>query len=150
MQAGADRPPGLEHALPQPSFSPAELAPLNPEQFQWPAWGLWAQTSGQSGEEPDTPEAKRLMALKAEWGKTTDEAQRTAIWDEMLSIWADQVFTIGIVTGVDQLVVVGNRLKNLPERGVYNFDPGAFFGMYRPDTFWLGEAEQQTAAKDAP
>ena len=68
----------------------------------------------------------------------------------MLSIWADQVFTIGIVTGVDQLVVVSNRLKNLPERGVYNFDPGAFFGMYRPDTFWLGEAEQQTAAKDAP
>ncbi len=141
---------GLENALPKPSFSPAELAPLNPEQFQWPAWGLWAQTSGQSGEEPDTPEAKRLLALKAEWGRTTDEAQRTAIWDEMLSIWADQVFTIGIVTGVDQLVVVSNRLKNLPERGVYNFDPGAFFGMYRPDTFWLGDAEQQTAAKDTP
>jgi peptide/nickel transport system substrate-binding protein len=46
--------------------------------------------------------------------------------------------------------VVSDRLKNLPERGIYNFDPGAFFGMYRPDTFWLGESEQQTAAKDAP
>ena len=141
---------GLENALPKASFSPAELAPLNPEQFQWPAWGLWAQTSGQSGEEPDTAEVKRLMALKAEWGRTTDEAERTAIWDEMLSIWADQVFTIGIVTGVDQLVVVSDRLKNLPERGVYNFDPGAFFGMYRPDTFWLGDAELETAAKDTP
>jgi peptide/nickel transport system substrate-binding protein len=50
------------------------------------------------------------------------------------------------VTGVDQLVVVRDRLRNLPERGVYNFDPGAFFGIYRPDTFWL-EDEQQTAAK---
>jgi peptide/nickel transport system substrate-binding protein len=88
--------------------------------------------------------------LKAEWGGTTDDARRSEIWDEMLSIWSDQVFTIGIVTGVDQLVVVSDRLKNLPERGIYNFDPGAFFGMYRPDTFWLAEPEQQTAAKDAP
>jgi peptide/nickel transport system substrate-binding protein len=142
--------PGLENALPTPAFSPAELAPLNPEQFQWPAWGLWTQTSGQSGEEPDMPEAKRLLALKADWGKTTDEARRTEIWDEMLSIWADQVFTIGIVTGVDQLVVVSDKLKNLPERGIYNFDPGAFFGMYRPDTFWLGDPELKTAAKEAP
>ncbi len=31
--------------------------------------------------------------------------------------------------------------RNVPERGVYNFEPGAFFGMYRPDTFWFAEPE---------
>lgn len=141
---------GLEHALPKASFNPAELAPLNPEQFQWPAWGLWAQTSGQSGEEPDMEPVKRLMALKAEWGATEDEARRTEIWHDMLGIWADEVFTIGLVQGVDQLVVVSDKLKNVPERGIYNFDPGAFFGMYRPDTFWFDEGEQKTASAGTP
>ena len=93
------------------------------------------------------PEVKRLMALKAEWGRTTDEARRAEIWHEMLSIWADQVFTIGIVQGVDQLVVVSHRLRNVPLRGVYNFDPGAYFGMYRPDTFWFDEGEEQVTAE---
>ena len=65
----------------------------------------------------------------------------------MLSIWADQVFTIGIVQGVDQLVVVSDRLRNVPLRGVYNFDPGAYFGMYRPDTFWFDEGEEQVTAE---
>jgi peptide/nickel transport system substrate-binding protein len=25
----------------------------------------------------------------------------------------------------------------VPEQGFYNWDPGAFFGIYRPDTFWF-------------
>ena len=47
------------------------------------------------------------------------------------------VTTIGIISGVPQPVVVNDRLKNVPETGIYNWDPGAFFGMYRPDSFWL-------------
>ena len=35
--------------------------------------------------------------------------------------------------------IVSNKLQNVPERGTYNFDPGAYFGIYRPDTFWLAE-----------
>jgi peptide/nickel transport system substrate-binding protein len=33
----------------------------------------------------------------------------------------------------------------VPEEGFYNWDPGAFFGIYKPDTFWLDASE--TAAK---
>ena len=91
------------------------------------------------GEEPDLDAVKELMALKEEWGKAADDAAREAVWHEMLSLWTDQVFTIGIVSGVEQLVVVTNRLQNVPEHGIYNFDPGAYFGMYRPDTFWFAE-----------
>jgi peptide/nickel transport system substrate-binding protein len=140
---------GLENALLKPSQSPAELTPLNPEQFQWPAWGLWAQSSGQMGEAPDYEPVLQLMALKEEWSKAADDAERTKVWHKMLSIWADQVFTIGIVSGVDQLVVVSNKLRNVPEHGVYNFEPGAFFGIYKPDTFWFGDEERTTAAADA-
>jgi len=34
-------------------------------------------------------------------------------------------------------VVVDNRLRNVPEKGVYNWNPGAHFGIYHPDGFWL-------------
>jgi peptide/nickel transport system substrate-binding protein len=140
---------GLENGLLNASMSPAEFAPLTPDQFQWPSWGLWAETSGQAGEEPDLESVKHLMALKQKWSAAEAPEEREAVWHEILSHWADQVFTIGIVQGVDQLVVVSNRLRNVPKNGVYNFDPGAFFGMYRPDTFWF-EDERKTASAEEP
>ena len=30
----------------------------------------------------------------------------------------------------------------MPEKGIYNWDPGAFFGIYRPDTFWFSEPQK--------
>jgi peptide/nickel transport system substrate-binding protein len=136
---------GLENGLPNPTHTPAELAPLSGEQYQWPAWGLWAETQGQIGEEPDLEPVRRLMALKAEWGKAETPQRQEEIWHEMLSLWGDQVFTIGVVSGVDQIVTVSNRLRNVPKRGIYNFNPGAFFGMYHPDTFWLDDSQAQAA-----
>jgi peptide/nickel transport system substrate-binding protein len=29
------------------------------------------------------------------------------------------------------------RLHNLPERDFYNWEPGAYFGLYQPDVFWM-------------
>ncbi len=128
---------GLENALLRASMSPAEFAPQTPDQFQWPAWGLWAQTSGQMGEEPDLGAVVKLMALNDKWSEAATPEAREAAWHEVLELWTDQVFTIGIVSGVEQLVVVSDRLRNVPERGTYNYNPGAYFGMYRPETFWL-------------
>ncbi len=54
----------------------------------------------------------------------------------MLTAHADNVFSIGVVTGVPQPVAVKSGLVNLPEKGIYSWDPGAVFGVYRPDTFW--------------
>ncbi len=36
-----------------------------------------------------------------------------------------------------QPVVATNTLKNVPDNGLYNWDPGAYFGIYKPDSFWL-------------
>jgi peptide/nickel transport system substrate-binding protein len=41
------------------------------------------------------------------------------------------------VTGNLQPVVIGNDVRNVPAEGLYNWDPGAYFGIYRPDTFWF-------------
>ena len=60
----------------------------------------------------------------------------------MLRINADEALRIGIVSNIDQIVVVSGRLKNVPQRGIYNWNPGAFFGMYRPDSFFLTRPAQ--------
>jgi peptide/nickel transport system substrate-binding protein len=30
----------------------------------------------------------------------------------------------------------------VPEKGLYNWEPGSFFGMYRPETFWFTDARR--------
>ena len=55
----------------------------------------------------------------------------------MLEINRDQMFTIGIVNRVPTPVVVNDFLRNVPERGFYGISPGAYFGVYKPDTFWF-------------
>jgi peptide/nickel transport system substrate-binding protein len=51
-------------------------------------------------------------------------------------------------------VVVNDRLRNVPGEGIYNWEPGAFFGVYHPDTFWFEDgaatAERATPTASAP
>jgi len=65
----------------------------------------------------------------------------------MLKIHAEQLFTIGLISGTLQPVVVATRLRNVPEQGLYNWDPGAHFGIYAPDTFWMAPPEQVTEGR---
>jgi peptide/nickel transport system substrate-binding protein len=136
---------GLDDGVPVASVSPAELAPTDQEQLQWPKWGDYYDSAGKTGEKPTLPAAVDLLKLNAEWNASTDEADRTRIWQEMLAIDADQVFTIGIVSGVPQPVVVNNHVMNVPKEAIFNWNPGAQFGVYKPDTFWLDTAPPEPA-----
>ena len=59
------------------------------------------------------------------------------IWRQMLRINAEQLFTIGVINSTLQPIVVSKDLNNVPEHGLYSFEPGAFLGRYLPDTFWF-------------
>ena len=120
-------------------MSPWEFAPTAQQQLEWPKWGQYFETKGQAGEPPDLPAAERLLELYEAWLGAADAAERAQIWHEMLRIWADEVYSIGLIAGVPQPVVVSTRLRNVPEEGMYNWDPGAHFGMYKPDTFWFDD-----------
>jgi len=129
---------GIENALANAGTSPVELAPVRQEYFQWPKWGQFVETKGESGEAPDMPEAKELTDLYYAWFRTPDRGERERIWHRMLSLHAEGVFSIGLIAGVPQPVVVNSKLRNLPEEGLYNWDPGSFFGIYHPDALWFG------------
>ncbi len=134
---------GLDFADLRPSNPPLEIAPTEQVQLQWPMWGLYYESKGKSGEKPDLPKAQELVSLLDAWEHAAgDKAKRTGIWQQMLEIWSDQVFTIGVVGGVIQPVVINARLENVPTKGVYSWNPGAHFGIYRPDTFWFEKPGQ--------
>jgi peptide/nickel transport system substrate-binding protein len=130
---------GLNRGLATPEMNPEELAPVSPIQAQWPAWGNHWETKGASGEKPSLPEVARLSELYQNWRNAADYEAQTAIWDEMLSIFTDQVYTIGIVSGGLQPIVVTKSLRNVPEEGIWSFEPTLYFGQYLPDTFWFDE-----------
>jgi peptide/nickel transport system substrate-binding protein len=128
---------GLENGIPSESFSPKELAPTSQQQLQWPKWGQWHETRGKSGEPIDMAAPKELFQLNSDWRNAASPGERTKIWRRMLDIYSDQAYSIGLVASVPQVIVVRNSLRNVPEKAIYNWDPGAHFGVYRPDVFWL-------------
>lgn len=128
---------GIENGLATPDTSPDELAPMSQTQLQWPKFGQYFETGGKSGEPVDMPEVKELQRLYELWMSATSRREREQAWHAMLALHSEQQFTIGVVSGVPQPVVARDTLMNVPERGFYNWDPGAFFGIYRPDTFWF-------------
>jgi peptide/nickel transport system substrate-binding protein len=121
--------------FPTPDMSPAWLAPVTAEQLQWSQWAVFFETKGQSGEAPP-PEAARLAQLYDAWLRSTSREERRRIWGAMLDINAEELFSIGVIGGTLQPVIVKNGLKGVPARAVYAWDPGAHFGIYSPDTFY--------------
>jgi peptide/nickel transport system substrate-binding protein len=128
---------GLENGLATPDSSPDELAPTNQTQLQWAKFGQYYETAGKSGDPVDIPEVKELAGLYQVWQEAKTRGERERAWHAMLELHTEQQFSIGVVSGVPQPVVARGTLVNVPEQGMYNWDPGAFFGMYRPDTFWF-------------
>jgi peptide/nickel transport system substrate-binding protein len=128
---------GLENGIPSADMSPQEFAPTSQQQYQWPKWGQYFETGGDVGEKPDLPEALQLLELYEDWRLAITTEERRLIWDQMLAINADQVFSIGVIAGVPQPVVVRDQMRNVPEEAIFNWEPGAQLGIYRPDTFWM-------------
>ncbi len=136
---------GHENGIATPDMSPEELAPVGQHQLCWSKWGQHYETKGEGGETVDMPIPKQLLALLDEWRRTPDSAGRERIWHEMLSIHAEQIFSIGLISAAKQPVVVDARLRNVPKVGTWNWDPGAHFGIHRMDTFWFAEMPEQAS-----
>lgn len=139
---------GLPNAIPSADMSPAQLAPTSQQQLQWSQWGKHYETG--LGDAPELPAAQQLLALNSQWRWATEPEQRTAIWQQMLDIYSDNVFSIGTVARVLQPIVVRNNLRNLPSEGLWNWEPNAYFGVYRLDRLWLdSEKESESETKNS-
>ena len=133
---------GIDNGIATPRFAPHEFVPTNEDQLNWPQWGMFHLAEGKAGQQCDLPEGQELVRLYGDWVSAENEAERTAAWKAILELSADQVFSIGIVNSVPQPVVISDRLRNVPEKAIYSWDPGGHFGVFRPDTFWFADAKE--------
>ncbi len=132
---------GWNNGVPTADTEPYELAPVDQANFSWPRWGQYHQTKGAAGEPVDVPEVERLLRLYGQWLLAGSAERRAAIWREMLAIHADQVFCIGTVARAPVPVAATRRLRNVPERALYAWDPGAHLGIHHIDEFFLAPDE---------
>jgi peptide/nickel transport system substrate-binding protein len=128
---------GLDNGIPTPAVNPKALAPTSHEQLQWTQWGIHFESGGKKGSSPDLKEATELLDLYKQWRTAATTDARTQTWHRMLALYTSQVFSIGLVNSTFQPVVVSTRLRNVPDKGFYGFDPTAYFGVYGMDTFWF-------------
>jgi peptide/nickel transport system substrate-binding protein len=128
---------GCITCVPTADSSPKEFAPTMLGGLQWPRWGMFIESKGKQGEKCDMKEASQLLDDLDQWENAADEATRRKVWDHMLDINMEQVFSIGTVNGILQPIVVGPKVRNVPKEGYYSFDPGGYIGLYKPDTFWF-------------
>lgn len=128
---------GVTTAAPTIDTSPREFTPVMQGGLQWPKWGLFVESKGKQGEACDMEEGKQLLELLQKWERSADNAERRKAWDDILQVNAEQVFSIGTVNEVSQPVTVGKRMRNVPAKGYWAWDPGGYIGLYEPDTFWM-------------
>ena len=134
---------GIENGLITANSSPAEFVPTSQQSLQWPKWGQYYETNGKAGERPTEEHIIHLLELYQRWKNTATQKEKSEIWEKILKIHSDQIYSIGLVAAVLQPVVVSSRLKNVPLSAIYNWNPGAHFGIYKPDTFWFGAAGEE-------
>ncbi len=132
---------GVENGLITANSSPAEFVPTSQQSLQWPKWGQYHETNGKAGEKPTGEHVIHLLELYQRWKNTAAQKEKSKIWQKILEIHSDQVYSIGLVAAVLQPVVVSSQLKNVPLSAIYNWNPGAHFGIYKPDTFWFATVD---------
>ncbi len=133
---------GVDNGIANADMSPHEFAPTTQNQLQWPKWGQFYETGGDAGEAPDMENVVRLGELNNYWRTAASSDERAKVWREILDIHSDQVFSVGVICGARQPVVVSNDLRNVPKEGIYSWEPSSYFGIYRPDTFWFNSDNQ--------
>ena len=127
---------GFENGIPTADMPPVDFVPSSVDQLSWASWGDYYETAGANGEKVDWEPAIQLSELYASWLQSMSDQERRQIWQKILDIHADQTIHIGLVNEVSQPVVIKD-VENVPDHGIYGWDPGAQFGIHRMDEFWM-------------
>ena len=83
-----------------------------------PDHGLWYRTNGKSGEKP-TGDIARIMTINDELQRTLDAEKRNQLIKEAIELHIKNLWMIGTVGNLPQVVVVSNRLGNVPEKLIF-------------------------------
>lgn len=103
----------------------------------WPDFINWIQTKGEEGIEPPE-EIKYLRKLADKLATDPDPAERDKAAVELIELQAENLWSIGTVALPPQPVMVSNKLKNVPDRGLWDWSM-RYMSPYYPVQFYLDD-----------
>ena len=103
---------GIDNGVPTADMNPGELAPDDgrPAAMAGLGHALPDRTARRAQRRP-SPRSSSWSSCLKKWRGSAELAERTAIWHEMLALYTDQVFSIGIVNATLQPVVSARRMQ---------------------------------------
>lgn len=101
-------------------------------------WGIWFTSGGSDGEVPPA-HIQRLFKLSAEWKTLLPGSDRyMEVGAEMVRINLDNMMIIGTVAELPNPTVISNRLRNVTQWTVQNYNYGRAYA-FRPDQWYFAE-----------
>lgn len=97
-------------------------------------WTEWYNTDGQSGEEP--PEFVQRMFELWDIMNSIDQGEVTQAGRELLEIYIDPLFSIGMVGLTPWPILAKENLRNIPEHGLTGWD-WTYLSRYQPEQFYF-------------
>ena len=138
---------GIENGLATADMSPWEFAPTAQQQLEWPKWGQFMETKGTAGERPDLPEAVRLQgALRGLARRRRCRGARPDLARNAADLGRTRSTRSASSPACSSRSSSTRKLRNVPAEGMYNWDPGAHFGIYKPDGFWFDQSATPAAS----
>ena len=137
-----------------PLVEPRSFVPTYIESFYAPANGIWFQKGGlygdpkalQGGQAPPVGgPTRRSMELLEEARQQPTRAKQVAVFNKVLDIAADEVWSISIATPPPQLAVVKNGFRNVPRNVIYgaSYNTPSNAGI---ETFYFDKATESAGA----
>lgn len=112
------------------------FAPVGrPHASPWPAWVNWYTSSGKQGLEPPE-QIKQLIAWNEEVGSGTDEKAVREAGEKLCEAQAKNLWVVGTVTMAPQPIIVSKKLKNVPQKGLWDSTLNYMTAMF-PCQFYL-------------
>lgn len=114
------------------------FAPIGqPHYSSWPEWVSWYESGGDQGMEPPQ-KVKQLIEWAEQMSTSADKEVRTKAAENLVKSQAENLWCIGTVGLSPQPIMVSNRLKNVPNEGLWDWSIRYMRPMY-PCQFYLEE-----------
>jgi peptide/nickel transport system substrate-binding protein len=117
------------------TYSTVSVVPSNNHAYFAPIWGLWYATGGKSGEKP-TGDALKLVSIFDKIKLTVNQKERDRLTEEMLRIWAKNLWVVPTAGSYPVPVVVKNNFRNVPEEATLAY-PLLSPGYLNPEQFFF-------------
>ncbi len=117
------------------TYATISIVPSSTSTYWCPLWGLWYQSGGKGGEKP-VGDALELISIFDQIKVTIDPQERDKLTEEMLRIWAKNLWVAPTAGSYNVPVVVKNNFRNVPENATLAY-PFSSPGYLNPEQFFF-------------